>query len=223
MSERIKFLLTIAFVIFISSSYTCAQTNFEGKIVFRIKYKESYNQITYLVKKDKFRIEPKDTGGMGIMLYDAKKEVMTIIISPKKMYMEMPFDLSPTKGTKRNKTKTFFKNTGKTEKIKGYICEKFEFNSNGRTGEAWMAKNLGKFLFFGNSKNKSKLSNKWQDAVVAGNYFPLKIILNDNAKDKREVVFEVVEIKQEELSDSLFLPPENYEKIDMQKMMDKVK
>jgi len=65
MKNKKNFLFIIFFTIFISNTFISAQTNFEGKITFQVKNKSAVNQITYLVKDGKYRIEPKAAKGMG--------------------------------------------------------------------------------------------------------------------------------------------------------------
>jgi len=152
------------------------------------------------------------------MLYDNNKRIMIILLAPRKMYMEMPFDLYKNKKETKKKEKSFFKNTGKTKKILGYDCEKFEFINKGKKGEAWMAKELGGFLFFRNPDNKNYSGNEWEKAVIGGNYFPM-VISEINSKGKPTVMFEVLEITTQDLPNSLFTPPADYQKFDMSKMM----
>ncbi|HED08128.1 MAG TPA: DUF4412 domain-containing protein [Ignavibacteria bacterium] len=217
MNYKMKLLIFLSFIFFFQTNII-SQTNFEGKIVFQVKNNNETNQITYLVKGDKFRIEPKTPKGMGVMIYNSKKKMMIILITPKKMYMEVPLDLTNKKSDKKKKTKSYFKNTGKTKKIFGYNSEKFEFVNKGKKGEAWMTKDLGGFLFFRNPKQNSSSQSDWQKAIIAENYFPM-VISEINSEGKPSVMFKVLEVKAKNLANSLFEPPAGYQKFDVSKMM----
>ena len=220
MFNKLKYMLVLLVIL---SSIGFSQTNFEGKVVFQVKSDNNeINKITYLIKGDKFRIEPEakdDSRGKGVMVYDSKNKMMTMFITERKMYMEMPFDLTDkTETVKKEKTESYFKNTGKTKKIHGYICENFEFENKGKKGEAWMTKELGGFLFFRNPRQKPPTESDWKSAIIAENYFPMEIseIKDDGTAN---VMFEVLELKAENLKNSLFEPPAGYQKFDMSKMM----
>ena len=219
MTNKVK-LLTLLAIIFFSYTNIIPQTNFEGKIVFQVRNGAETNQITYLVKGDKFRIEPKTSKGMGVMIYNSKKKTMIIFITPKKMYMEIPLDLTNKKTDKKKQTTSYFKNTGKTKKIFGYNSEKFEFVNKGKKGEAWMTKDLGGFLFFRNPRRNSSTQSDWQRAIIAENYFPM-VISEINSEGKSNVMFKVLEVKAQNLANSLFEPPAGYQKFDMSRMMKK--
>ena len=219
MNNKMK-LLAFLFIIFIFHTNINSQTNFEGKIVFQVSNDDETNQISYLVKGDKFRIEIKASKGMGAMIYDNKKKIMTMLITSRKMYMETPFDLTNKKRDKKKKTTSYFKNTGKTKKIHGYTSEKFEFINKGKKGEAWMTKDLGGFLFFRNPSQKNSPQFEWQAAIIVENYFPM-VVSEINSGGKPNVLFEVLEIKAQKLTKTLFEPPAEYQKFNMSKMMNR--
>jgi len=209
-------------LILIPSSNLCSQTNFEGKVVFQVKNENETNQITYFIKGDKFRIEPQTAdkpGGKGVLVYDRKNKMMTMFITERKMYMERPLDLNDKTDTvKKEKTEPYFKITGKTKKIHGYTCENLVFENKGKKGEAWMTKEIGGFLFFRNPRQKPSSDADWKSAIIAENYFPM-VISEITDDGKPNVMFEVLELKVENLSNSLFEPPAGYQKFDMSKMM----
>ena len=107
MFSKIKYMLILFIII---SSIGFSQTNFEGKIVFQVKSNDNeINKITYLIKGDKFRIEPQakdDSRGKGVMVYDSKNKMMTMFITERKMYMEMPFDQTNKKDTVKDRKST---------------------------------------------------------------------------------------------------------------------
>lgn len=217
MNYKIKLLAFLSVIFFFHTNIT-SQTNFEGKIVFQVSNDDETNKISYLVKGDKFRIQLKASKGRGVMIYDSKKKIMTMLITPKKMYMETPLDLTSKKTGKKKKTIGYFKSTGKTKKIHGYTCEKFKFMNKGKKGEAWMTKDLGSFLFFRNPSQHNSPKSDWQTAITTENYFPM-VVSEINSEGKPIVMFEVLEIKAQKLTKTLFEPPAGYQKFDMSKMM----
>lgn len=217
MNNKMK-LLSFLSIIFFFHTNIISQINFEGKIVFQVSNDNETNKISYLVKENKIRIELKASKDMGVMIYDSKKKIMTMLITHRKMYMESPLDLTNEKRDKKKKTTGYFKSTGKTKKIHGYTCEKFEFKNKGKKGEAWMTKDLGSFLFFRNPSQQNSPKSNWQTAITTENYFPM-VVSEINSEGKPIVMFEVLEIKAQKLTKTLFEPPAGYQKFDMSKMI----
>ncbi|MCH8940842.1 MAG: DUF4412 domain-containing protein [Bacteroidetes bacterium] len=92
--------------------------------------------------------------------------------------------------------------------------------TKGKKGEAWMTKDLGGFLFFRNPSQKNSPQFEWQAAIIVENYFPM-VESEINLQGKPNVIFEVLEIKAQKLTKTLFEPPAGYQKFNMSKMMNR--
>jgi hypothetical protein len=98
-------------------------------------------EIVYLVKDLRFRMETPDA--KGAIVFDSRVNKMYIIMDEQQAYMEN--FKSPTID---NSTGSYT-NTGETRNIIGYDCEKFLFQQDDTKGEAYMTKELGGFILFG--------------------------------------------------------------------------
>lgn len=180
-----------------------AQNDFEGKVLIEVNYEGENQTIIYQVKDLRFRMETPDAE--GAMVFDSHANKMYIIMEEQKAYMEnfmLPLN--------DNSTGSYTK-TGETKNILGYNCEKFLFTQDDQTGEAWMTKDLGGFILFG---NKGTGIDSWKREVLEAGYFPVHVTEFDE-KGNVKGTFEVKEITPQPLSNDLFMPPASYKKFDM--------
>ncbi|NOY09256.1 MAG: DUF4412 domain-containing protein [Spirochaetes bacterium] len=213
MNTRILRIVTFLLLSLLYIPFSFGQTNFEGKIVFQVNDEGVNQQMSYLVKGSKFRIEPKETQGQSIMLFDNDTRIMTILMPSQKMYMELPMD---SKGMNDNNETEYFVKTGESKKIKGYACDKFKFKDKDGEGSAWMTKELGGFLFLNDPESKQE--SGWQKAIVEEGYFPMEVYKKDASGDNISV-FKIVELKSMDLDNTLFNVPAGFKKLDMSGIM----
>jgi len=206
-------IVTLLFLSLLYIPFSFSQTNFEGKIVFQVEDEGATQQMSYLVKGSKFRIEPEGTQGQGIMLFDNDTRTMTILMPSQKMYMEMPMD---NEGMVENDETEYFVKTGESKEINGYTCDKFEFKDSDGEGVAWMTKELGGFLFFNDPESHNETG--WQKAITEEGYFPMEVYQKD-ASGGEKSVFKIVELKPMNLDNALFDIPAGFKKLDMSGMM----
>jgi hypothetical protein len=160
----------------------------------------------YYAKDKKFRMEVPDQG--GYILFDSQTMNMYIVMDEQKMYMVSSMNSSST-GSAGSITKT-----GETKKILGYDCEKFMFVQDGSKGESWMTKDLGSFMFFGQSQKEIA---DWQKEILNEGYFPLQVTEYDD-NGNVESAYNVVQVTPQELSSDMFAVPSSYQKLDMMNM-----
>ena len=192
-----------AFIIFLLSGTIFAQDAFEGKVVFDVQESGKVQVMDYYAKDKKYRMEMPDKG--GTILFDSNKLMMYVLMDKEKMYIEsqmMPLSM----GGAGKVTKT-----GETKIILGHECEKFVFEQEDLTGEAWMTKDLGAFMFFMESQQDMP---SWQSEIIDAGYFPLQVTQHSKRENKTSV-YTVVEVTPMELSDDMFVVPPTYEKIDL--------
>ncbi|GBD90845.1 hypothetical protein BMS3Abin04_01565 [bacterium BMS3Abin04] len=212
------FSLMITFLF--SASPIDAQKTFEGKIKFKVTNNGEDMSMNYYMKNGEIRIDMP--GGMGgAMIYKGKK--MIIINPQQKMYMEFSVDKMKKMAKKfksddsdgdADNAKDFDPakwKTGETKTLFGHECELYRFTEDGQTTEMWVAKDMGNFMGAQNPMAPSS-SPLWQQQLAGTNFFPLQVIVKD--KDgKVNSKFEVVELKEQSLSDDLFNVPSGYNKV----------
>lgn len=202
-----KFNIVLALIIFLLAGITFAQDAFEGKVIFEVQEEGNQQVMDYYAKDKRFRMDMPDKGGS--ILFDSHALKMYVIMDEEKMYMEsqmMPLSMGSGGGS--------VSKTGETKTILGYDCEKFVFEQEDLKGEAWMTKELGAFMFFMESQQELPA---WQSEVLDAGYFPLQVT-QFNKRENKQSVYNVIEVTPMELSSDLFVPPANYQKLDLMNM-----
>lgn len=197
---------TLTLILLFLSTNSFAQTAFQGKVVFNLETDGQKQVMDYYAKDKKFRMEVPDQG--GYILFDSQTMNMYIVMDEQKMYMVSSMN-SSSAGSAGSITKT-----GETKKILGYDCEKFMFVQDGSKGESWMTKDLGSFMFFGQSQKEIA---DWQKEILDEGYFPLQVTEYDD-NGNVESAYNVVEVTPQELSSDMFAVPSSYQKLDMMNM-----
>jgi hypothetical protein len=198
---------TLTLIIFLLAGITFAQEAFEGKVIFEVQEEGNNQVMDYYAKDKRFRMDMPDKGGS--ILFDSHALKMYVIMDEEKMYMEsqmMPLSMGSGGGS--------VSKTGETKTILGYDCEKFVFEQEDLKGEAWMTKELGAFMFFMESQQEMPA---WQSEVLDAGYFPLQVT-QFNKRENKQSVYNVIEVTPMELSSDLFVPPANYQKLDLMNM-----
>ena len=194
---------TFALILFLLAGTAIAQEAFEGKVVFDVEADGEQQVMDYYAKDKRFRMDMPEEGGS--IVFDSQALKMYVIMDEQKMYMEsqmMPLSMGGAGSVSK---------TGETKNILGYDCEKFLFEQEDLKGEAWMTKELGAFMFFMESQQEMPA---WQSEVLDAGYFPLQV-KQFNKRENSQSVYNVIEVTPMELSSDLFVPPANYQKLDL--------
>lgn len=195
--------IILSLLIFLFSGVMLAQDTFEGKVKFDVQEDGNKQVMDYYAKDKKYRMEMPDKG--GTILFDSNKLMMYVLMEKEKMYMEsqmMPLSMGGAGKVSK---------TGETKTILGHECEKFVFEQEDLSGEAWMTKDLGAFMFFMESQQDMP---SWQSEIIDAGYFPLQVTQYSKRENKKSV-YNVIEVTPMELSDDLFVVPPSYEKLDL--------
>jgi hypothetical protein len=198
-----------ALVFFLVAGISLAQGKFEGRVQFEVESQGEKHEMTYLVKDSRFRMETPETS--GAIIFDSHTNKMYIIMDEQKVYMEN--SMSPA----ADKSTGSYTKTGETKNIIGYSCEKFLFQEDDRKGEAWMTKELGGFIFFGDLGQQQLNIPDWKSEVLEAGYFPIEVTEFDEDRNVAST-FKVKKIVPEKLDANLFLPPSTYQKFEMPSM-----
>lgn len=204
-------LLSIAFC-FVNNNY--AQTQFEGKVAFKVFDEGTPHSMDYYAKGSKIRFDTNEEGQQAQIIWDTSKKEFMVVMPQQKMYMLMQVPESKLKSDISNdisKNANFTK-TKEKKKILGYTAVKLVYQDGDDKGEAWMTQELGSFRLFDNPMQKNEDKDQWQKDFEAGGYFPLEVY--ENGKK----VFEVMGIEKKSFDGSIFKAPADFKKMDMPKM-----
>ena len=149
-----------------------------------------------------------------------------IMMDAQKMYMvrAMP---EPTQEKKTEKVVPGQKleKTGETERILGYSAEKYISSGNNGSSDLWLAEGLGTFMAYsaggpagGRRGGSTASGEEWERALAGRELFPLRVV-SHNKEGKEISRMEVTAIEKKSQPDSLFTPPDDYQKMDMGAMM----
>jgi hypothetical protein len=187
----------------------------------------------WYIKGDNIRTERRtnstDTapsGPMGGMIFNAETKKAYVIMPERKMYLELS-------ETTFEKTADHFKDmkyeivrTGKTDTVAGYQCEIFQTKSK-ETGkihsEACAAKglaNMGAFMGLNRSNAVSGDFSKEVRQIIKEGYFLLRMVRRDDDGSEK-MRMEATSVEKKKLDNSLFTPPADYTKLDMNAMRSK--
>lgn len=196
-----------------------AADGFEGKVSLLITTAKSKPQtLNYAVKGQVLRMD-MDTGKgetFGTIM-DLGRHEMLVIMNAQRMYMTMPMKSLEAKASAAAAESTSqVEKTGKTEMILGYKCEQWLIRDKGHTTEAWVAEGLGSFMGLGGGgpMGGARKPAAWEGAFKAGGGFPLRVIDRDTG-GKETFRMEATKIEPGPLPDSLFGPPEGFQKFSM--------
>ena len=193
-------------IFFLLAGLNYAQGTFEGKIKIEVEADGEKQIIDYLVKDLRFRMETPEA--KGAMVYDSHVQKMYIIMDEQQAYMEnfMLPEIDKSTGS--------YTKTGETQNILGYTCEKFLFQQDDKKGEAWMTKEIGEVILFGDLRQQQLNIQNWKSEVLDAGYFPLQVTKIDNDGEVSST-FKVTEVVPQQLDADLFVPPSSYKKFEM--------
>jgi Domain of unknown function (DUF4412) len=219
----------------LAASHLFAATAFEGKVSLAMSSgKDRAQNMNYSIKGQKLRMDITSEGREMSTIMDMAKLEMLMLMPEEQMYMVMPMQKPVEKAMeKQGESTAEIERTGKTEKILGYQCEQILVKDKGTVTEMWVASDLGMFMglgsggggggggmggmFGGGREGGGAAGAKWEEALKGKGGFPLRVISRD-AKGKETFKMEATKIEPGRLPDSLFVPPEGYQKFSMPDM-----
>ncbi|MCF8240857.1 MAG: DUF4412 domain-containing protein [Melioribacteraceae bacterium] len=186
-----------------------AQSEFEGKLKFKIENNGENSTIEYFVKGENFRME--FTGEVeSVMIY--KKEKFIMIVPSQKMYMEFGNDVAmPGDDMDEQELSQMPTKTSETKNFFGHTANKWIFSDDETEVEIWAAEDIGNFAGFGGPMQEAP---QWESMLEAEGFFPLMVVVKDNSGNI-ESKFEVIEMIEQKLDSKLFEVPEGFKKMSM--------
>ena len=157
------------------------------------------------------------------MIFNAETKKGYVIMPERKMYMELSETSFEKTAEHLKDMKYEIVRTGKTDTVAGYQCDIFQTKSK-ETGkiqsEACAAKglaNMGAFMGLNRSSAVSGDFSKEVRQIIKEGYFLLRMVRkDDNGSEKMRM--EATSVEKKKLDNSLFMPPADYTKLDMDAM-----
>ncbi len=221
--------LIAAAVLLAGVSARAAANPFEGRVTLALSSaKEAAHHLNYAIKGQRLRMDLEDKGKQMSTIMDLSARTVTMLMHEDKMYMVMkmpePKDVAAKTGKEPGKD-VDIEDTGKTDKILGYLCHQFLVKDGKSVTELWMAEGLGMFMGLGSGgnqmgggpfggKKRSAASAQWEEAFKGKEGFPLRVITRD-AAGKESFKMEATKIEKGGVTDADFTPPEDYQKFEM--------
>jgi len=230
---QIIFVLSLLFMV--TSSVVFA-ANFEGVIHMKSTVgggaEDRMGESDWYIKGDNVRTERRarstdgSTGPRGGMIFNAETKKGYVIMPERKMYMELSETSFEKTAEHLKDMKYEIVRTGKTDTVAGYQCDIFQTKSK-ETGkiqsEACAAKglaNMGAFMGLNRSSAVSGDFSKEVRQIIKEGYFLLRMVRKDDDGSEK-MRMEATSVEKKKLDNSLFMPPAEYTKLDMDAMRPK--
>lgn len=149
-----------------------------------------------------------------ISIIDLEKMEMTTLMASQKMYMVNKLPAQVAKEAEKAQAENPFKPTGRKEIIAGVQAEEYAGQTGKTWTELWLTKELGRLVMSGGGKNGGK-GNAWDAFLSAENSFTLRTVMRSKQGGDETMRMETLKVDRTSLSDSLFVPPEDYTKMEM--------
>lgn len=213
-------LISIIFLAF--SIVSLAQNStFEGQVKINGEQEGTEYEIEYFLKGEKMRMEVQRPQKIVLI---SDEEDMTMLMPENKQYITFPKDQvermqrmmgsGQTSGTKELIDKDMdLQNTGETKEILGRECERWVYEDEDKKVETWVTSGFRNFMGF-TSPLEGGNSDAWKGLFGNPDLFPMEMTQWD--KDGNETSkFKITQMEEKSLSNDLFTPPSDYEKMNM--------
>jgi hypothetical protein len=158
-----------------------------------------------------------------VSIMDMEKREILVLMSEEKMYMVTKMPEEALDKANKQAAEMDFKPTGRKEKIAGIEAEEYAGTSDKKRTEVWVTKELGKFMMANQGKGGKKGASAWAKFAEQGNFFALRVIQRAKEGAPEDMRMEVTKVDKGALPNSLFQPPEDYQKFEMPSMGDMMK
>ena len=203
---------------------------FEGTVSMSItapSMKNGPQTISMSLKDGNMRTDIATERGTMSAIMDMKNQQMILLMPQQRMYMVQPLNQPSApqgqypqyQGQPRGAGNApALVDTGVRETILGYECTKYTATSDKGTAQIWVTDQLGTFMgfFHGGPGGRSQAPADWENALKGKSFFPMRVV---GTNDKGSFKMEVTEVNKTSLPDSLFAPPEGWQKFDLGSML----
>jgi hypothetical protein len=203
-----------------SSSIVRAQ-DFEGIITAKVKGMPGGGEMKTYLKGGKYRMEISVPGqGAMVIIADPTAGETYMVMPAQSMYMVIKMadaERMADSLVRRNVSgETSLTATGKQEEIAGHSCEYYRFRDAKSATDMCIATGLGMFrggasLFGGGMPGRGRTETPaWAKELMRKGAFPLKVTDTTGVP-----IWEVTALEKKRLESSLFVPPANYQRMQM--------
>jgi hypothetical protein len=207
-------------------------STFEGKVTMTVSSSDSKNPpqaINFSIKEGFMRTDVTAGKSTASIIFDMKNQQMLILIPQMQKYMVQSLAQNQAAGSQHpaggapssasNGSGTSFTDTGTKDTILGYECEKYLITTPKETSEMWVTDELGSFMGLyhgGGPGGRSSQAPEWESALKGKNFFPMRVLTKTSRGTSR---MEITSVDKMSLPDSLFAPPDGWQKFDMSGIM----
>ncbi len=202
---------------------TAEASGFEGVILMKERSDGEVTTQKLYFKGDKVRVEESGPNAdAGAVIIDGKTHEGIMIDPDEQAYFPFPWLQQSAEELKQEAEGLVVTKTGKRDKVAGHACEIYleRDTRDGSTSELCLAKGLGNPAVFGLTNGDSSLGSLlpgWVRDMVQEGSFPLRGI--DRDKNGKEISrFEASKVEAKPLEDSLFLPPADYHRVNLEEV-----
>jgi hypothetical protein len=202
---------------------------FEGTLTMTMTSSTSKNgpqALNLSLKDGNMRTDIQSSHGTMSAIMDMKNQQIILLMPQQRMYMVQPMSQPAApqgqyqqyQGQAAGSPPTLVE-TGEKETILGYECTKYTATSEKGTSQIWVTDQLGTFmgLFHGGAPGRpTQAPADWETALKGKSFFPMRVI---GTNDKGSYKMEVTAINRTSLPDSLFAPPDGWQKFDLASIM----
>ncbi len=193
-------------LIFLSIGIQAQTNDFEGKIVLKVTTGESVNNMNYMIKGNKVRMDLPQMP-MGYMLM--RDSTFYVVMPTQKMYMSVSASQQKMMG-KGDPLKNLDESrkpvkTGKSKTILGYLCNEYLIKDENGTTTIWATDKFINFPGFDGTGD-----DQMRSVLGMDKFFPMIVISNENGVP---IKMEVTEIKAESVPDTQFELPKDFKEM----------
>ncbi len=224
--KRMKLLPSLMAATALLSPLVMSAANFEGRVTMAMTDKRGTTiPMTISAKAPHTRMDFETPQGAAGMIVDQGKQEVTILMPQQKMYMVQPTPNAAVDEAMKDNTGAPEK-TDEHAKIAGYDTTKYVMKTKDGTTDIWVTDQLGTFMGFGTEamssfgrrgKRGNSAEDAWEKAFQGKDAFPLRVI-STGPSGKQTFKMEATSVEKKSLPDSTFVPPSDFQKLDMSAM-----
>lgn len=229
-TPAMKLITPIATICALLAPAVLSADTFEGTLTMTMSSSNSSNgpQALNLSMKDgNMRTDIQSSHGTMSAIMDMKNQQMILLMPQQRMYMVQPMRQPAARGQYQqyqgqahaSGNPPTLVDTGEKETILGYECTKYTATSDRGTAQIWVTDQLGTFTGFfhgGGPGRPSQPPSDWENALKGKGFFPMRVV---GTNEKGTFKMEVTAINKTSLPDSLFAPPDGWQKFDLGSIM----
>jgi len=195
--------------------------DFEGTITAKVRGMPGGGEMKTYLKGNKSRVEITAPQGAMVIISDPAAGETYMVMPAQSMIMVMKMadaERMADSLIRRNASESSLTPLGKKDEIAGHACEYYRYRDAKTATDLCLAGGLGMFrggapVFGGLSPGRTPSMPAWAKEMMRKGMFPLKVTDTVGV-----AIWEVVALEKKPLEASLFVPPANYQRMQMPMM-----